>query len=140
MRTARAKKKTLKQAVDFHGHLGPYLVLGLLSGEFALRKLKARPYFGLKVRVWGAKDKPKSCLIDGLQLSTGCTYGKGNILKYAAKTIRLRFVNTATKNSLTLILRKDTIEKLKTSVDRPASWAIARKLYKAKAADIFKII
>ena len=50
-------------------------------GEYALEKIKARPHFGLEVKVWGAKNKPKSCLIDGLQLSTGCTYGKGNITK-----------------------------------------------------------
>ncbi|MCX5710376.1 MAG: formylmethanofuran dehydrogenase subunit E family protein, partial [Candidatus Omnitrophica bacterium] len=75
-------KVSLKEAVNFHGHLGPYLVLGLKAGEMALRKLGCKKYFGLEVKVFGALKKPKSCFIDGLQLSTGATYGKGNIQKY----------------------------------------------------------
>ena len=46
-------KISLKQAIDFHGHLGPYLVLGLLMGEYGLKKIKAKPHFGVKVKVWG---------------------------------------------------------------------------------------
>jgi formylmethanofuran dehydrogenase subunit E len=64
---------TLKEAIRFHGHLGPYLVLGVLAGEAALKKLKAKKYFGIEMKVWGANKKPKSCLVDGLQLSTGAT-------------------------------------------------------------------
>ncbi|MGD9014912.1 MAG: formylmethanofuran dehydrogenase subunit E family protein, partial [Candidatus Omnitrophota bacterium] len=69
------KRNTLNQAKRFHGHLGPYLILGILAGELAIKKLGCRKYFDLSVRVWGAQRKPKSCCIDGLQLSTGATYG-----------------------------------------------------------------
>ena len=80
---------TLKEAIKFHGHLGPYLVLGILAGESALKKLRCKKYFGLNVRVWETHKKPKSCLIDGLQLSTGATYGKGNINKLNGSKMKI---------------------------------------------------
>ena len=133
-------KVSLKQAINFHGHLGPYLVLGLLSGEYALKKLKARAHFGLEVKVWGAKNKPKSCLIDGLQLSTGCTYGKGNITKYNGKVIKADFLNPETNQKLSLVLKDEIIKKLTLAVDHPLSERLARELYKTKPDFIFHII
>jgi len=79
----------IKEAVKFHGHLGPYLILGVLAGEIALKRIGVKKYFGLEVKVYGANQKPKSCLIDGLQLSTGATFGKGNIRKLAGKNIKI---------------------------------------------------
>ena len=43
---------SLKEAEKFHGHLGPWLVLGLLIGDAALKKLKAEKYFGLERGPW----------------------------------------------------------------------------------------
>lgn len=133
----KRREISLKRAVDFHGHLGPYLVLGLTMGSYALKKLKARAHFGLEVKVWGAKFKPRSCLIDGLQLSTGCTYGKGNIQKYDGEVIRVNFLNRDTKNSLHLLLKDEIIKKLKPSATHKSSERLARKLYRLKPERIF---
>ncbi len=54
------KNISLKEAVRFHGHLGPYLVIGILAGQLAVKKLKSKRYFGLEVKVWGANKKPKA--------------------------------------------------------------------------------
>jgi hypothetical protein len=64
----------------FHGHLGPYAVLGYRIGQRAMSVLGAGKYFGMRVTVIGPKTTPYTCLIDGLQVSTGCTMGKGNIV------------------------------------------------------------
>ena len=40
-------KIRLNEAIKFHGHLGPYLVLGLKAGELALKKLGCKKYFNL---------------------------------------------------------------------------------------------
>jgi len=69
----------LEKAKEFHGHLGPFLVLGLRLGEKALAKLGGEKYFGLKATVFSPTEPPERCLVDGVQLSTGCTFGKGNI-------------------------------------------------------------
>ena len=126
------KKTTLKDAIKFHGHLGPYLVLGLLAGDLAIQELSAKKYFGIKIKVWGANEKPKSCLIDGLQLSTGATYGKGNIQKLKAKTIRILFTNTQTGVSLYLSLRGELINKLNSLTSHADSEAMALQIYNTR--------
>ena len=63
----------------FHGHLGPYLVLGYRMGRIALRELGSAGHFGLSVVVYSRLRPPASCLIDGVQLGSGCTLGKRNI-------------------------------------------------------------
>lgn len=103
---------TLKEAARFHGHLGPYLVLGLLAGELALKKLNAKKYSGLEIKVYGANEKPKSCLIDGLQLSTGATYGKGNIQKIKGNKIRLLFSGPEDKRRLKICFKDSLVRQL----------------------------
>ena len=63
----------------FHGHLGPYLVLGYRMGRQALAELDSPGHFGVSVVVHSALEPPRSCLIDGIQLGSGCTLGKRNI-------------------------------------------------------------
>jgi formylmethanofuran dehydrogenase subunit E len=69
----------LDMAIHFHGHLGSYLIVGLRMGLYALNLLKTPGYFELWVRSYTAQQPPQSCMNDGLQVSTGCTLGKGNI-------------------------------------------------------------
>ncbi|RJS90198.1 hypothetical protein DRO56_02065 [Candidatus Bathyarchaeota archaeon] len=69
----------IKAASEFHGHSGPFLVLGLRMGQLALRLLDARGYFDLRCVVKVRWSPPQSCIIDGIQFSTGCTMGKRNI-------------------------------------------------------------
>lgn len=130
---------SLKQAERFHGHLGPWLVLGVLSGGYALEKLKARKYFGLKVKVWGAQDKPRSCLVDGLQLSTGATYGKGNILKLNGPAVKVEFTNCKNDKRVTLRLKTSLIAQLNEAKTHPDAEALARKLYGKDADELFDL-
>lgn len=130
---------TLSEAEKFHGHLGPYLVLGILAGELALKKFKADKYFGLEVKVYGANRKPRSCLIDGLQLSTGATYGKGNINKFNGPLIKIELKSDSGLKKLTIEFKDTLIKKLaKANTHRDAE-LLARKLYKTDYSDLFKL-
>ena len=71
-------KELLERLEDFHGHLGPYLVVGWRMGKTANEKLGKAP-FEMKSRVKTGGKTPLSCIVDGVQFSTGCTLGKGNI-------------------------------------------------------------
>ncbi|MBP7216421.1 MAG: formylmethanofuran dehydrogenase subunit E family protein [Candidatus Omnitrophica bacterium] len=130
---------SLKKAVEFHGHLGPYLVLGILAGSLALRKLNCRKHFGILVTVWGATQKPKSCLIDGLQLSTGATFGKGNIEKKVARYIRIRCINKKTNEEIVLRLTKEVIKKLAALTGHRDSEALAKQLYSINPRQLFEM-
>ena len=152
------KRISLKRAIDFHGHLGPYLILGILAGEWAIKKFRCRKYFDLHVKVWGVNKKPRSCLIDGLQLSTGATYGKGNIEKFNSSGIKIDFYHylNAGGNSkvfkkenkvscgvnhkkITLRFKSELIQKLKETKTHRDSEILAKKLYTTDYNKLFKL-
>lgn len=68
----------IERAAVFHGHLGPYLVLGLKAGLLANRMIGRDPFLTRAVVRTDTKP-PRLCFVDGVQLTTGCTMGKGNI-------------------------------------------------------------
>ena len=133
------ERTSLKVGIKFHGHLGPYLVLGLLAGEYALKKLRCKKYFGLDVKVWGANKKPKSCLIDGLQLSTGATYGKGNIRKLNGSLIKMEFLNRINNKKFEINLKNGLINRLKELKTHKDSEILARILYKTSCSELFNL-
>jgi formylmethanofuran dehydrogenase subunit E len=110
-----------------------------LAGESALKKLKGKKYFGLMVKVYGANKKPKSCLIDGLQLSTGATYGKGNIKKLNGSAIKIKFRNSITNKIITLKFKDSLIEKLKQAKTHRDSELLARQLYRTNYSKLFNL-
>jgi len=69
----------IERGVKLHGHAGPYLNLGIKMGLLALNMLDVSGYFDLSAEVKLEYRTPVCCLVDGLQISTGCTMGKGNI-------------------------------------------------------------
>lgn len=133
------KRITLSEALKFHGHLGPYLVLGILAGEFALKRLRCKKYFVLEVRVWGTNKKPKSCFIDGLQLSTGATYGKGNIHKLDGRKIKIEFCNPNNNKKFILRFRESLIQRLEETKTHRDSELLAKRLYKTEYNELFNL-
>ncbi|MBD3230828.1 MAG: hypothetical protein GF329_21805 [Candidatus Lokiarchaeota archaeon] len=70
----------LEDATKFHGHLGPFLVLGLKMGSFAKKYIKPRDIKDITADVFiNPLKTPESCVIDGIQISSGCTTGKRNL-------------------------------------------------------------
>lgn len=102
----------LELARLYHGHLGPNLVIGLKLGNFAIRRLKARKYFGISAEVRCPEKPPISCIIDGIQLSSGCTMGKANIRHITQDAeVGVTFVNTETNESISLRVLPEAIER-----------------------------
>jgi formylmethanofuran dehydrogenase subunit E len=60
----------------FHGHLGPYVVIGYRMGKMARERFAGK----MTAVVFTGNHPPMSCLIDGIQFTTGCTLGKNNIV------------------------------------------------------------
>jgi len=87
---------------SFHGHLGVYVTLGLRMGEIARRRLGH--YKGLTASVRSRPEPPMLCVVDGIQFSSGCTMGKGNIRVEAGKDPEVVF----TKGGETLRIRLRT--------------------------------
>ncbi len=84
----------------FHGHLGPFIVIGYRMGRYALQKLGDNP-FAIKASVYCSGTTPQSCLADGVQLGSGCTLGKGNIEIVKSDTVFSEFVSDEIRIRLT---------------------------------------
>jgi len=69
----------LARAVEFHGHLGPFLVLGIRMGVIARSMLNAQNHNDLTAIMFVNSKPPVSCTVDGVQVASGCTLGKGTI-------------------------------------------------------------
>jgi len=65
----------LKKAVEFHGHLGPFLVIGVKMGLLGRNTFNGK--YSVEVRTQYCP--PLSCVIDGIQISTGSTIGNGGL-------------------------------------------------------------
>lgn len=89
--TMHLSKDLLKSAASFHGHLGPYLVLGLRMGLLVVRVLQPHGLHELSATIWTKQLSPESCLLDGIQGSSGCTLGKGNLRVKNASQVQARF-------------------------------------------------
>jgi len=66
----------LTRAVDFHGHLCPGLAMGCRASLAGLRELGANRAQDEELVATVYND---SCAADGVQVLTGCTFGKGNL-------------------------------------------------------------
>ena len=76
----------------FHGHVGPYVVLGYRTGRLALDRLGVNA-FRMRAEVRAGSRPPMSCYVDGVQLGSGCTLGKGNIVTSDEETVEARFTS-----------------------------------------------
>ncbi len=85
---------TIEFARQFHGHIGPYLVLGLKMGEAAKKTLNISntELEQLRAEVAIPLFPPFSCLLDGVQVSTTCTIGNQRLQFKNSKNIQATFV------------------------------------------------
>ncbi len=74
-------KAYLEAGQTFHGHKCPAMPLGLRVGAAAMNRLgvSRSPDGQLVALVELGDDHCAHCFADGIQMITGCTYGKGNI-------------------------------------------------------------
>lgn len=100
----------IERGIKLHGHAGPYLNLGIKMGLMALEMLNVKGYFDLSIEVELEYRTPISCLLDGLQISTGCTLGKGNIKFKDNHNLVQVFFKTGNKGLL--IVLKPEIDQL----------------------------
>ena len=86
------KRYSIEDLAAFHGHLGPYIVLGYRIGRYAKEHFCSDP-FQMKAAIFCEGVPPQSCLADGVQIGSGCTLGKRNIeIVYSSSDIKSEFI------------------------------------------------
>lgn len=145
----------MRAAVQFHGHLGPWAALGLRMGIAGREAVEAEGYFDLEVLALGPFEvPPKSCLLDGLQVATGATWGKRNIDWQKADEVVVRITNTRTGQAVEIRPTKEMMQLVTSFKPKPKATvvderesheqdeeleAIARKVAHLPVADALKI-
>lgn len=84
------KDYSVEELAAFHGHLGPYIIIGYRIGKYVRKALCDDP-FQLTAKVYCSGNPPESCLADGVQLGSGCTLGKRNIEVIAGEDLKCEF-------------------------------------------------
>ena len=129
-------KSLIDEAVRFHGHLGPFLVLGLKAGMFA-NKVLGKSHFDTKVTVETEPFPPCSCIVDGIQITTGCTMGKRNIELKNGDSLTVTFRKN--NHELKLSLKTDILKQLMKIPSKEESKKAALNLVDAHVTDLFDI-
>ncbi len=123
---------TLWDAARLHGHLGPFLTIGYIAGLIATMVLSPTTEHDLEAEIEVFPSTPYTCVVDGVQCSTRCTLGKGNIRISPAdrNIIRFKFMNRRHGSSLLLKVRETLLDALplKGNLHKATSWILGLSL------------
>ena len=95
-------------ARQLHGHVGPYLVIGLRMGDEAKKTLNISntELEHLRAEVAVPLFPPFSCLLDGIQVSTTCTIGNQRLQFKNSKTVQATFMVEESGKIIKIVLTK----------------------------------
>jgi formylmethanofuran dehydrogenase subunit E len=93
----------VRKAKEFHGHLGPFLAIGVRMGQIGLSELGPGEHTdSLRVLLKVSPSVPYSCVVDGLQISTKCTVGNQRLHIENAEKIEAKFKDLNKGQSVTV--------------------------------------
>jgi len=125
-------KRLIEYARRLHGHVGPYVVIGLRMGAAAKKALDIdyEESTLLTAEVFVPLHPPFSCLLDGVQVSTTCTVGNQRLHFKNAKTIQAIFSSQkdakTVKITLSTLFREQLERKKKQdNLDEAFAWELA---------------
>jgi formylmethanofuran dehydrogenase subunit E len=127
------------RATEFHGHGGPFMIIGLRMGLVALDLLDSKGWFGIRCRAYLRWAPPYSCTIDGIQSSTGCTMGKHNLDVEEVEGISAEFC--AGEKRVRITIRQDTLSFVRDSFDAgdEAVEECMERLREAAVEELFQV-
>ncbi|MBS7615681.1 DUF1893 domain-containing protein [Candidatus Bathyarchaeota archaeon] len=126
-------KHEMKNAENLHGHLGPFLVIGVKIARLAKKTLNLDPSKHNELQVTATLPllTPFSCIIDGIQASTKCTIGNRRLkVENSKRDITVKFELKDFSKSLEIQVIPDAVEMLMSQLAKGASneelaWKIA---------------
>jgi len=133
----------IEKAAEFHGHLGPFLVIGVRMGNMAKRTLKPniKENKRLQTNVKIPLLTPFSCILDGIQTTTQCTVGNQKLrTENSQKEITAQFELQNSNKTMKVSVNQKIIEKLKKEMSEGVTnEKLARKIARMPENQLFKI-
>ncbi len=126
----------LQKAKEFHSHLGPYLVVGLVMGHAIVKRLGQEP-FSMGITVFTGPHPPLSCVVDGLQLTTPCTVGNGGITIREGGQVRALAIRQG--RELDISLKPAVWKEIQAVEGTPGLEELAIRLWKRGASELLEI-
>jgi len=106
----------IKRAEEFHGHLGPFLVIGVRMGLIGVRELGVKENSEkLRVTAMLRHQVPFSCVVDGIQVATKCTIGNRKLKLIDSQEVAAEF-ELQHRKKLTVTVNPTTFNRLKGSL------------------------
>jgi formylmethanofuran dehydrogenase subunit E len=120
----------------FHGHLGVYVTLGLRMGQIGRRRFGS--YKGLTASVRSRPAPPMLCVVDGIQFSSGCTMGKGNIRVEGGDDPEVAFAKEG--RTLRVALRPGWRERIDREMTKELELEQSLYYFRAPESELFDVI
>jgi formylmethanofuran dehydrogenase subunit E len=113
---------TIDTARKLHGHLGPFLVIGVRMGVIAKKTLCAsdEQCALLRAKVAVPLFPPYSCLLDGIQVSTTCTIGNQRLTIENSEEICANFTKHNASKTVKITLNPKMMKELKKKLSEDA--------------------
>jgi formylmethanofuran dehydrogenase subunit E len=99
----------VEEAVKFHGHICPGLLIGVRMGVAAMNLLGIDRASDEEIYAVVEND---SCAVDGLETVTGATFGKGNLSFRDYGKMAATFYLRTEKKSIRLVFKPDSFGKV----------------------------
>jgi formylmethanofuran dehydrogenase subunit E len=99
----------LRQVEVIHGHLCPFVSLGVKAAQYAMKRLD-RPHTGMEEVV--AIVECNNCFTDGIQVVTGCTFGNNALIYQDLGKTAVTVARREDGAALRLVVQPDYRERL----------------------------
>jgi len=115
-------RSLLQAATSLHGHFGPFLTLGVRMGLVGLRELRVQQGdTQLRTTVMLEYVVPISCILDGIQTSTGCTIGNTRLTWKESGEIGAIFELGSNQRKIQVWANPAVVQKLKRKLAKQPS-------------------
>lgn len=114
----------IRKAADFHGHLGPFLVIGVRMGNLARKRLNVEAGEDSELQATARLPflTPFSCILDGIQITTHCTVGNRKLkIENSQETITLYFERHNPPKELKIHVDPKVVEELEDGFSKGTS-------------------
>ncbi|MGC9517006.1 MAG: FmdE family protein [Methanomicrobiales archaeon] len=148
--------KSFSSVTEFHGHVCPGSAFGYKAAELALKTLSMNKSTDEELIAIVEND---TCAVDAIQVVTGCTFGKGNLIFNDYGKQVYTFINRLSGEAVRISLRNSfnmdkidpSLNQLRKKVNskhagpedmenlKRAMINVSKKLIKAPAEDIFRV-
>jgi len=102
-------KSLLELGIAFHGHKCPAMPLGIRAGLAAMKALGVERASNKELHCICETGSAHAtmCFVDGVQVATGCTFGKANIEKLNYEKNAITLIETRTRRAVRVALNPE---------------------------------